>query len=288
MRIRLSLVLLFLPAVASAEIGDYPIRESDRPLVLVPGLAEFDLTAGFTKVPGAYDADARVAHTIAGGVTSSWDSTLVGRYGLFRDFEIHVRAPYTLALATKGSSTAISGSGRAALGVSWTPPETGTSADLALGGALLLPTTARSLRTDPAGLVHHDHLAVAASLDGKIRVADDAAAHGGGSIVFPFANEDDRTNDRNPPASFSIGAGSTFQLSDRVWTDASAAFSRTNRDRVAGGIVPRSDQFLVDFEPSIGIAPTRWYDLRLSASIPLAGKNTSQAFALRLGARARF
>ena len=288
MRIRLALFLILFPAISHAEIGSFPIREADRPLVLVPGLAEFGVTAGYAKVPGDYDADARVVGVGPGSVTASWDTMLVGRYGLFRDFEIHVRAPWTLDLATKGSNRTLSGSGRAALGVSWTPPDTGTSADLRLTGELLLPTTARALRTDPAGLVHHDHLGVSGALDGKIRIAEDAAAHAGASFVFPFANADDRTNDRNPPLSFSIGAGSLFQASERVWIDAAAGFVRTNRDRVSGGIVPRSDQFLVDLEPAIGISPTRWYDVALSSSIPVAGKNTAQAFALRLTARARF
>lgn len=272
---------------ARAEIGDYPLREVDRPLVLIPGLAEFEARAGYADVPGNYDAEGRVARLGAGSVTSAAELEVAGRYGLFRAFEISFRAPWTASLATKAGTTQ-SGSGRARLGVAWTPPSTPGGADIALEGALVLPTTARVLRTDAAGVVHHDRLALAGSAGAKYRVAPDGAAHALAGFVFPFANADDRAADRNPPATFFVVAGSLFQLTDQLHADAAAGFTRTNRDRVAGGIVPRSDQFRVDLEPAIGFAPTRWYDLGLRASIPVAGKNTPQAFDLQATARARF
>ena len=92
------LVLIALaPAGARAEIGDYPIRNVDRPLLLIPGLAEFTADASCSTSPSQYDAGGRVVRSADGSVIAAAGLMIAGRYGLFRDFEIGFRAPWTWA-----------------------------------------------------------------------------------------------------------------------------------------------------------------------------------------------
>ncbi|HVO29411.1 MAG TPA: hypothetical protein VMV18_01690 [bacterium] len=288
MRRALVVGLLLFPGVARADLGDFPSSEAARPLLATPGLTEIETQAAWVHAPDVYGADARIAAAPAGVITSAIGAEIAGRYGLFKSFEISFREPWTFALNTRAHEGATSGSGRARLGLSWTPPWTASGVDVAIDGALVLPTTAHVFRTDATGAVHPDHLSVGGSLRAKYLLSDDDAAHVEGGFLFPFANSDDRAADRVPPASFFVSAGSIFQLGERAWVDAAAGVTRTNRERIATGIVPQSDQFLVDAHPAIGLSPTRWYDLILTASLPVAGKNTSQAYSVGAVVRARF
>ena len=83
-------------------------------------------------------------------------------------------------------------------------------------------------------------------------------------------------------------AGVILQASDRLWLDAAGSFTRTAENRINGGAVPSSDQYLLALTPTAGFSPTRWYDFALTATVPLAGKNTPQAFELDGRLRARF
>lgn len=284
----LCLPALAAPRIARADIGAFPQEEVARPVLAPAGLTETRLDATWVFAPTTWNADARTAPASDGAVTSAVLLSVTGRYGLFRALEINVRAPWTLDLHTKGGTGQDGGSGRLRLGLGWNPPWTAPGTDVALESGLVLPTTSHALRTDEAGVVHRDHLAVDGVIRAKYRLTDDSAAHAEGGLVFPFANADDRAADRSPPLTFFVSAGSTFQLDPRLWVDAAAGFTRTNRDRIAGGIVPRSDQFLVDVRPSVGVSPTRWYDLVLTGSLPLAGKNTPVAYQAGLELRARF
>ena len=152
----------------------------------------------------------------------------------------------------------------------------------------VLPTTARRLRTDPGGVVHPDHLAIGGTLYVKQVLLDSTAAHGSVGFVYPFANADDDRAKRDPPSTFAVTAGSTFQISERIYADATAAFTRTNRDRVSGGIVPRTDQYRVEVRPTAGIQIDPRFDLAGSASIPVAGKNTPQSYGVNAQLRFRF
>ena len=117
---------------------------------------------------------------------------------------------------------------------------------------------------------------------------DQTAAWGSAEIVFPFANEDDDLAERDPPATFRFAAGSIFQIDDRFHASAGASFTRTNRDRIAGGIVPRSDQFRIDLMPEVGVALHRQIDVAVGAALPVSGKNTPQSYLATATARVRF
>lgn len=245
-----------------------------------------------------YDADSRRRSLPPGSVSSATSATIAGRYGLFQGLEVTVALPWIARLDPEGGRP-VSGVSRAELGARYELPWPGTTWTetgeqvpprfrLSVDVAAVLPSTARRLRTDDAGVVHKDHLAVAAALRAKHHVSDAIAVHGRAGFVAPFANAEDREAERDPPTTFEVSAGATYQASDHVWGDLGAAFVRTNRDRIAGGVVPRSDQFRVEVRPALGVAITRDVDLGLRLALPIAGKNTPQSFSIASEARVRF
>ncbi len=276
----------------------WPIREVERPLVIPPGVAEVEGEVAAASSSGWYDADSRRRALPDGSASSAATAAVSGRYGLFQGLEVGVRVPWIARLDTAGGDP-VSGSGRAELGARYELPWPGTTWTetgeqipppfrVAAEAAVVLPSTARRLRTDELGVVHKDHLAIAAAIHAKHHASDATAPHASLGFVAPFANEEDRAADRDPPSSLFLSAGSTFQPSDRIWADLTATFARTNRDRVAGGAVPRTDQFLVELNPAVGLNLERNVDVALRAGIPLAGKNTPQSFSITSEARIRF
>lgn len=233
-----------------------------------------------------YDSGSRLRPLPGDASTSALLATAHGRYGLFQNLEVRVAAPWTVRLDRAGGSP-VSGLGRLELGARYEiRPK--PIAFVAGEVALVLPSTARRLRTGPDGSVRRDHLAVAGALFAKYTVLDASAAHVSLGFVFPFANADDQQADRDPPASLFVEAGSSFQVGGHVWADGSARFTRTHRDEVAGGAVPRTDQFEVALKPSAGVHVTRAADVSLHGSIPVAGRNTPQTWGAALRLRFRF
>lgn len=281
---------LITPVDALAQVtvdqGGYAAREVDRSLVLPPGVAEAAIEGEYTLAARYFDRDAATRALPAGAAARAATATIRGRYGLFRSLEVFAEGPWIVRLDPEGDR-AVSGAGRAAIGARYQlspKPITFLAADL----AAVLPTTAPRLRTGADGTIHRDHLAVAGTLHLKQRLFASGAAHASAGFVAPFANADDEDAGRDPPSSFFVVAGSTFQLSDRWWADASGRFTRTNRDRVAGGVVPRSDQFLAELRPTLGANLRRDADLEVTTSLPVAGKNTPQSFGVTATVRIRF
>ena len=276
----------------------WPIQEVARPLVAEPGMSEVEVAVAAASASRWYDADSRTRAMPPGSASSAATAEIAGRYGLFQGLEVSVALPWIARLDPAGGDP-VSGAGRAELGAryelpwpgtTWTetgeriPPPFRVSGDV----AVVLPSTARRLRTDDAGVVHKDHLAAAGAVRVKHHVSDHAAAHAFAGFIAPFANAEDREAERDPPSSFTLSAGSTYQATARLWADVTASFTRTNRDRVAGGVVPRTDQFLVRLEPAAGLAIARNVDVAIRLAVPLAGKNTPQSFTLSSEARVRF
>lgn len=272
--------------VAGSARAEYPDREVDRPIVLPPGMSEVSAAGEYARATRGFDSDARTGALPEGGLESAATATALARYGVFQGIEVWVRAPYVLRLGAKDERP-LSGTGRAAFGARYeVSPRPLTY--IAAAGGIVLPSTARALRTDPDGTLHRDHLAVSGSLAFKQVLLDQTAAWGFGEIVFPFANEDDDAAQRDPPATFRFAAGSLFQIDDRFHASAGASFTRTNRDRIAGGIVPRSDQFRVDLLPELGVQILPQVDFAIGAALPVSGKNTPQSYFVTGTARVRF
>lgn len=275
-------LLSALPAWA-----EYPDREVDRPLVLAPGMTEVFLAGEYARAMRAFDADARTHALPPGATESAVTATAFSRYGVFQGLEVWVTAPYIVRLQTANAERPLSGTGRAAFGARYEiSPRPLTF--VAGSGGVVLPSTARRLRTDPDGTLRRDHLAVSGSLAFKQVLLDATAAWGSAEIVFPFANEDDDRAERDPPATFRFAAGSIFQVDDRFFANAGASFTRTNRDRVSGAVIPKSDQFRVDLLPTIGMHVNRQVDLSAAAALPVAGKDTPQSYLFTGTIRARF
>lgn len=286
----------FLAAVLV--MAAWPVREVERPIVVFPGMTEIEVGLAGTSAARWFDEDSRTRVLPPGSTTSAAAVGVGARYGLFQGLEVSVALPWIARLDPEGSEP-VSGSGRAELGaryelpwpgVTWTETGEQIAPPFRIAGEIraVLPSTARRLRTDEAGVVHKDHLAVAGALQVKHHVGELTAAHATAGFVAPFANAEDREAERDPPSTLFLAAGSTFQPSDRIWADLSAAFTRTNRDRIAGGVVPRSDQFLVELRPAAGVTVLRNLDVSVHAGLPLAGKNTPQSFTIGTGARFRF
>ena len=270
----------------AAALADYPDREVDRPLVVEPGMSEAALTGEWARASRIYDGDARSRALPEGAAQSAVTAMVAGRYGLFRGLEVWFRAPYVVRLGTRGEDP-VSGTGRGAFGARYQiQPQPMTFAAVTAG--VVLPSTARKLRTAPDGTVFRDHLAVEGAAAFKQVLLDSTAAYGLAGIVFPFANEDDDEAERDPPATFRLAAGSIFQVHDRFYADAGVSYTRTNRDVVSGGIVPRSDQYRVDLRPAAGYQPLPRLDLRAAAALPVAGKNTPQSIEVTGEVRWRF
>lgn len=273
--------------VAATAHADYPDREVDRPIVLPPGLSEAGASGEYARATRGFDADARTRALGDGGIESAVTTTALARYGVFQGLEVWVRAPYVLRLGVRGDDRPLSGTGRAAFGARYErSPRPLTY--VAASAGIVLPSTSRALRTHPDGTLHRDHLAVSGAASFKQVLLDQTAAWGSAEIVFPFANEDDDLAERDPPATFRFAAGSLFQIDDRFHASAGASFTRTNRDRIAGGIVPRSDQFRIDLLPEVGVALHRQIDVAIGAALPVSGKNTPQSYLATATARVRF
>lgn len=278
--------MLGVGLLALAMLADYPAREVERPLVVPPGMSEVAGTLEYRDADRFYDPDSRIRRLPGDASSSAALARAHGRYGLFQNLEVRVAAPWTVRLDPAGGD-AVSGLGRLSLGARYElRPRPGSF----VAGELdaVLPSTARRLRTDPDGTVFRDHLAIAGALHTKHSFLDASAAHASLGFIFPFANADDQDADRDPPATLFVEAGSTFQVGLHLWADATAAFTRTNREEVAGGTVPRSDQFRVDLKPSAGIHVTAAADVSLHGSIPVAGKNTPQTWGAAMQLRFRF
>ena len=276
-------VFLLCSGVARAE---YPDREVDRPLLIAPGLSEVTVSAEYAAARRFFDEDGRETDLPEGAARSAITATALARYGVFQGLEVFASAPWLVRLQSEGRDD-LSGSGRAALGAGYeVSPQ--PFLFLAARGALVLPSTARRLRTDDAGVVHHDHLAVAGAIHYKQALLDSSATHGSFEIVFPFANAEDQEIRRDPPSTLRFTAGSTFQVQQNLFVDAAASFTRTNRDRIAGGIVPRSDQFRADVRPSVGLHVLPQGDLLVTLVLPVAGRNTPRAASAIAAARLRF
>lgn len=265
---------------------DFPAREVDRPLVVSPGMSELNGGFEYRDAGRFYDEDSRLRRLPGDASTSAALATAHGRYGLFRNLEVRASVPWTVRLDRAGGST-VSGLGRMSLGARY-QMQPAPASFVAGEVAMVLPSTARRLRTAPDGTVQRDRLAIAGALHAKHVLLDASAAHASLGFVFPFANADDQEADRDPPATLFVEAGSTFQVGHRLWADASAAFTRTGREDVGGTVVPRSDQFEVALKPSAGIHVTRAADVSLHGSIPVAGRNTPQTFGAALQLRFRF
>lgn len=280
-------LLVALLSMSAAARAEYPDREVDRPIVIAPGLSELSAGGLYARATRGFDETARTRALPAGGVESAATATVSGRYGVFQGLEVFVLAPYVVRLQESGSDRVLSGIGRAALGARYEiSPRPLTFASVS--GGLVLPSTARRLRTDPDGTLHRDHLAVSGAASFKQVLLDHSAAFGVAEVEFPFANEEDDDADRDPPATLRFSAGSIFQLESRVWVSAGASLTRTNRDRIAGEIVPESDQFRVDLLPALGVHLHRQIDATASAAIPVAGKNVPQSYFAGGAVRVRF
>ena len=279
--------VLPLLLISTAAFADYPDREVDRPIVLPPGLSEIGAGAGYARAARAYDDGSRAHPLPSGGVESAILASAFARYGVFQGLEVWAVAPYIVRLQEAGADRPVSGTGRGELGARYEiHPRPLTYASVS--GGLVLPSTARRLRTDPDGTLHRDHLAVSGAASFKHVLLDQTAAWGSASIEFPFANEDDDAEDRDPPATMRFAAGSTFQLEHRIWASIGGSLTRTNRDRIAGEVVPSSDQFRVDLLPAIGVHLHRQLDATISAAVPVAGKNVPQAYLAGGSLRVRF
>lgn len=267
--------------------AEYPDREVDRPIVLPPGLSEVSAAGEYARATRGFDEGARTHALSDGGIESAATATALARYGVFQGLEVWVRAPYVVSLGVRGDERPLSGTGRAAFGARYElSPRPLTY--LAAAGGIVLPSTAPALRTDPDGTLHRDHLAVSGTLSFKQVLLDATAAWGVAEIVFPFANEDDDLGQRDPPATFRLAAGSIVQIDDRFHASAGASYTRTNRDRIAGGVVPRSDQFRVDLLPEVGVLLHPQVDVAAGAALPVSGKNTPQSYLFTATARVRF
>lgn len=287
MRRSLPALLALVAALAtSAHAAEYPEREVDRPLVLPPGTSEAVAIGEYERAVRAFDADARAARLPAGALQSSATAAIAARFGLFRAVEVWLAAPYIARLGAKGE-TPRSGTGRASVGGRYEVRPSPVTFVAASGG-LVLPSTARRLRTGAGGAVRRDHLALSGGAAFKHVMLDATAAYGFAEIVFPFANEDDDAARRDPPATFRVGAGSLFQVEERLFTDFGVSFTRTNRDRSSGGVVPGSDRYRIDLRPALGVQLHPRLDARGSFEIPVAGKNTVQSFVARGEVRYRF
>lgn len=267
--------------------AEYPDREVDRPIVLPPGLTEASIAVEYARATRAFDESARTHALPAGGTESAATATAASRYGVFQGLEVWVTAPYIVRLQTADAERPLSGTGRASFGARYeVSPRPLTF--VAASGGIVLPSTAQRLRRDADGTLYRDHLAVSGSLAFKQVLLDATAAWGSAELVFPFANEDDDLAGRDPPATFRFAAGSIFQVDDRFFANVGASFTRTNRDRVSGGVVPRTDQFCVDLLPAAGMHVHRQVDVGFSAALPVAGKNTAQSYLFTGTIRARF
>lgn len=283
MRASLATCLLLLGAPAAAE---YPAREVDRPLVLDPGTSEVSLGADLARAAHVFDGDGRSRALPDGNVLTSLTFAIGGRYALFQGAEVWFRAPYVARVEAPGTEP-VSGAGRVSFGARY-ELQPSPLTFVAAGGGLVLPSTARRLRTRPDGSLERDHLAVTAAASFKQVLRDATAAWGAAEIVFPFANEDDDEAERDPPATFRLSAGTTFQIDALFFADAGAAFSRTNRERIAGDVVRDTDRFRVSLEATAGMHVHASGDARATLSIPVGGKNAPQSWIAGGELRVRF
>ena len=293
MRGRLAILTLLvfgaaLPA-ARAEVSDadFPIREVARPLVAPDGMTELQLEADELGAPRAYDASGNAVDPPDGSITRATSADLLARYGVFRGMEVRFELPWTVTARAAGESRALYGSGRAQLGAGY-ELDPAPRARLAGTAMLVLPTTAQRMRTDPTGTVAKDHLAVAGTIAFQERLGEGGAARVAFGGIHPFPNADDLLAARSPPSTLFGALSWTQQLDERFWARAAASATRTNRDRVAGGIVPRSDQYVVDAIASAGFDIDLRNDVLVDAWAPLAGHNTPRAYGLGAGFRIRF
>lgn len=283
MRASLATGLLLLASTANA---DWPAREVDRPLVLDAGTTELSLAGDVARAAHVFDEDSRARGLPDGGELTAATVTVAGRYALFQGAEVWFHAPYVARLEAPGTEP-VSGSGRASFGARYEVKPSPLTFVAATAG-IVLPSTSRRLRTAPDGTLVRDHLAVRGAAAFKQVLLDATAAWGTVEIVFPFANEDDDEAERDPPATYRVSAGSTFQIDSRFFVEAGAAFTRTNRDRIAGAVVAGSDQYRVELEPVAGAHLHERADARAWLSIPVAGKNTPQSWIAGGELRVRF